>query len=241
MSCEVSSDSTLMPALTLARRASANEAGPRLALPSGWPSVPLPVWLSLVCIVLAFWTPAGRLLEFDRTAIAAGEWWRVATGHWVHWSADHLLWDLGVFAVLGVLCERRSRPRFLGCLLLASLLIPVAVWLALPTMATYRGLSGIDTALFALLAVFLVTEKYRQRQWGWMLTIVGLFVGLAGKIGFEIAGSSALFVDVEEAGFIPVPLAHVVGASVGILVAIVPFGRKDSSSARRDVTGDLSK
>src|SRR3990172_6884652 len=47
-------------------------------------------------------------LQFDLSAIAAGEGWRIVTGHWTHVSLDHLLWDAAVFAALGFASERRS-------------------------------------------------------------------------------------------------------------------------------------
>ncbi|MFH1528704.1 MAG: rhombosortase [Bacteroidota bacterium] len=87
-------------------------------------------------------------LQYDRAAIASGELWRLVTCHWTHWSVDHLLWDAVVFGFLAVLCERDGRLRLVACLLVAATLIPIGLWWSHPQMLTYRGLSGIDSALF---------------------------------------------------------------------------------------------
>jgi len=112
--------------------------------------------IAAASLVVALWPDASPLLEFDRVAVGAGDWWRVLTGHLTHFGLEHLVWDAGVFAVLGVLCERRHRRATLACLGAAAVLIPAATWLLVPEIRTYRGLSGLDTALFALLGVMMV-------------------------------------------------------------------------------------
>lgn len=51
--------------------------------------------------------------------LLASEPWRWVTGHLVHWSAEHLVWDLAVFLGLGVACELGSRRRTALALALA--------------------------------------------------------------------------------------------------------------------------
>jgi membrane associated rhomboid family serine protease len=55
-------------------------------------------------------------LEASRAAIADGQWWRLATGHVTHWSANHLFWDLLMFVALGATLECRNRRRFVALL-----------------------------------------------------------------------------------------------------------------------------
>src|SRR5687767_1563642 len=73
-------------------------------------------WVTLILAAAAavvFAVPgAAEVLEFHRPAVQAGEVWRIASGHWAHFSAGHLAWSLMAFVVLGALCERRSRSRF---------------------------------------------------------------------------------------------------------------------------------
>lgn len=161
---------------------------------------------------------AAELLQYDRAAVAAGELWRLATCHWTHWDAGHLLWDMVVFALLGVVCEGRSRRRLWIALVLAALLVPAAVWLCLPDMEHYRGLSGLDSALFALLAAEVLREKLREGKPLWALAVAAAALAFAGKISWELATGTAVFVDSAAAGMVPVPLAHLVGAACGAVV-----------------------
>jgi hypothetical protein len=87
-------------------------------------------------------------------------------------------------------------------------------------MATYRGLSGIDSALFALLAVRVGRQSLSEKDW-LKLSIAGIIAGgFAAKVGFEFVTGATLFVDSTAAGMTPVPLAHVVGGLVGIVCGL---------------------
>jgi rhomboid family GlyGly-CTERM serine protease len=162
-------------------------------------------------------------LQYDRTAILHGEVWRVLTGHLVHWSGDQLFWDGLALGFLGWLCEREAVASFLRCFVLSAILISLTLWFAAPWMATYRGLSGIDSALFALVAVRLGREAFLDRRW-LQLALVGIVAGgFALKVGYEFASGATLFVDSSAGGMTPVPLAHVAGAMVGIVCGMMPI------------------
>jgi rhomboid family GlyGly-CTERM serine protease len=152
---------------------------------------------------------AARWLEYDRAALAGGEVWRLVTGHFVHWSAEHLWWDLLAFAALGVLCERESRTRFLACVGGAALTVSLTLWWAMPGLERYRGLSGLDSALFVLLAVTLMRHGDSRR----MVAGAWALVAFLAKLAWEGVTGGALFV--HDPGATAVPLAHLVGAVVG--------------------------
>ena len=153
-------------------------------------------------------------LEFNRLAIMDGGVWRVFTGHLTHWSLPHLFWDILVFLVLAGVIERFSRRRLFACVASASLVISLLVFTFLPEMTLYRGLSGIDSALFMMLLVVF----YRQRASGHSLLrkmpyyLLGIL--FIGKTVFELSTSHAFFVQSSDL-FVPVPLAHLGGAFVG--------------------------
>src|SRR5258708_38375144 len=63
---------------------------------------------------------AAEWMQYDRLAVAHGAWWRLLTSHFVHWSVDHLFWDVLAFGVLGWMCEREGRARFLNCVILSA-------------------------------------------------------------------------------------------------------------------------
>lgn len=195
-------------------------------------SLPISVWLVLPAIVAALIPGSGPLLQFDRSAIAAGEWWRVVTGHWVHWSPDHAFWDILVFAVLGPLTERRDRRRLLRFLGIALASTPLALVVFEPQIATYRGLSGLDTGLFTLLVADLFAESWRlgDRRRCIVLGLAGAALG--GKTLFELLTGDTLFVQSRESDFVPLVSMHLVGA----MAAGLTFCRSDRIAAQLDMS-----
>ena len=164
---------------------------------------------ALAVVVYSF--PAlAEALQYDRTAVLGGELWRIATCHWTHWSLDHLLWDLAVFVGLGAACEQMNRSRYLACLAAATILIPLAVVIFLPDIETYRGLSGLDSALFSLLVI---SNLDRRLSLG-----VGFLAAFLLKTAYEAATGATVFVS-SPTDIASVPLAHAVGALMGMLLS----------------------
>jgi len=161
-----------------------------------------------------------QLLQYDRVAIAGGQWWRVFTCHFVHWSADHALWDFTAFVILLAMCLGRDVRRTILTIALSSLAIPVALLALLPSMQTYRGLSGIDSALFGLAWMLILRRLNHGRIGMWMLGAAFL-----AKLIFETITGSSIFVDSAAAQFVPVPLAHLVGFAIGLFCGIAGVGR----------------
>jgi rhomboid family GlyGly-CTERM serine protease len=191
----------------------------------------------LAAVVIQLLPGAAEAFQYERAAVAAGEWWRVLTCHWTHFSFDHFLWDVLVLAFLGALCELRSRKAFLACVAGAAVGIPLAVHAWRPGLATYRGLSGIDAALFALLAVLVLRESLARGRRGWAAASGIAFLAFAAKIAFEMATATTVFVDSSAAGMVPVPLAHMIGAGAGLLTAALPApALRSRANRRRPVT-----
>ncbi|MDH3716583.1 MAG: rhombosortase [Planctomycetota bacterium] len=186
---------------------------------------PLTWLLGVVAVTVGVSPTFQELLQFDAVAIVAGEYWRFVTGHLVHWNFDHLFWDLSVFVVLGAMCERRNRTAFLACLLGSAAAISLYTLVALPQMPIYRGLSGIDTALFALLGVglFADAQSSGNRTMQWIIAVAML--GLIAKTTYEFATDATIFVDHATAAFVPITMAHVLGASVGFAVGLAEITR----------------
>ena len=178
------------------------------------PRFPVATVLLAAAAVGAWLVPGlAERLEFTRPSIVDGELWRLLTGHLTHLSLEHLAWDLGVFIVLGALTERANRARFLACLGAAAATISVAVWWFAPGLAVYRGLSGLDSALFALLVVTVLHEKLAERRWWSVGAVAAISAAFAAKLVLEATTSTAVFVSTP--GLAPVPLAHAIGALVG--------------------------
>lgn len=160
--------------------------------------------------------------ELNRAAILNGEWSRILTGHLTHWNLDHFLWDAVVLLGLGVACIWRSVGRTVATLLAAAIAISGAILLFQPEVVSYRGLSGLDSALFMLLAATLWRESRANGRRG--LGGIALVAALAflAKAGYEAATGATLFVDSANAEFIPLASAHLVGGAVGWLIGVAP-------------------
>jgi rhomboid family GlyGly-CTERM serine protease len=167
--------------------------------------------LAVLVYLLPAWTNA---LQFDRAAMGAGELWRLLTGHFTHFSNAHLRWDAVVFVGLGGLVELRHRRDFFLCVLGSALVISMGVAMFQPHFMTYRGLSGVDSALFGYLCadVAVLAHCERNRWYTAGATIAAL--SFIAKALFEFLTGTSLFVQAPEA-FVTAPLAHLLGALFG--------------------------
>lgn len=174
-------------------------------------------WISvaftLVSIALSMY-PSGLMhFCFDAQAIAQGEWWRLLTGHLVHSSAEHLIWDALAFFCVGVYVEVNS-SRLLAMSLLAGLLsVDLLLLSAWSPLLFYCGLSGI---LFAPLAVALWLHWQNSRG---LLSVAPMMI-CAGKIIWELVQQNNLLVN---SGWPAYPPAHLAGIVGGLLVCFVGY------------------
>jgi rhomboid family GlyGly-CTERM serine protease len=204
--------------------------------PLGWKArcIPCASLLLSAAAGLVFVLPAlAAQLQFDRTAIASGEIWRLFSGHWTHYSFDHFFWDVSAFGLLGLACERKSRARFLVCVGASAFAISSAVWFLLPGMTAYRGLSGVDSALFVLLAMELCSEGVSSHKPKEIVIAAVCLAGFLLKISFELVTETSVFVENLGSGTVGVPLAHVAGAAIGMLVGLPTPASASCSGADR--------
>lgn len=183
--------------------------------------LPIATLALIVGAIVVHLTPgATEALQFDRAAVARGEAWRWFTAHLTHFGLNHLAWDVGVLLALGAACERESRRRFAAAVILSAVIITPAVWAWQPQFATYRGLSGIDSSLFGLLAASLLTRSQKPARLVGALALVGF----AGKCAVELATESPVFA--TGSGYAPVPLAHLLGLLAGITPVALPLTKR---------------
>ena len=176
--------------------------------------------LSLAAAFIFVCPSLAAQLEYNRAAIAAGEIWRLFSGHWVHYGFDHFFWDMLAFGFLAAACERRSRSRLLVCVTASALAISLLLWFGLPGMSAYRGLSGIDSALVVLLFMALWSEASRSGQPKQIVIPAACLMAFVCKVSYELATGDTIFVKSLGSGMVGVPLAHVAGAAVGFLVGL---------------------
>ena len=170
--------------------------------------------------------------ELRFTELSATDLWRLATCHLLHWSWDHFVWDVAVLLAAGTFCETRWPRRFLAVLTTAGILIPAAVMISAPQLQSYRGLSGLDSALFALAAGSLLIEEYRDGRHFSAALVAFIVLAQFLKIAAESTAGHTLFV--QNAPFTPVPLAHLCGAVIGSVLSLT---NKRSPEALPDQKG----
>ncbi|MCA9258715.1 MAG: rhombosortase [Planctomycetales bacterium] len=179
---------------------------------------------SVAAALLAQLAPAvGEAWQWDPAQAQTERLWRLFACHLSHWSWDHLTWDLATFVGLALTCRRHAPWRTLIALACAAAIIPWAVTEAHPQLTSYRGLSGIDSALFV---VWTSLVWQASRRAGDRVSAGLAALGIAGFLGkslFEIFTGSTLFVDSAAAGFTPLPVAHLAGAAAGLAAAWLPL------------------
>lgn len=169
---------------------------------SRWLAMGLTVLAVLVMLSLQGWG-AQETLAYQREAIASGQWWRLYTGHLVHFTNYHLLMNCVGLLVVTYLFLWRLTPALL---LLHWLLVPWLVGLALFLFSTgldeYRGFSGV---FYSLLMTGLLSSRRADAlfAWGGIILLVAKSIYehlpafddryMLDKIGAPIAADAHLY------------------------------------------------
>ncbi len=177
---------------------------------------PITLALTLIGVVLS----AGLIGDHDqaqrfiadRAAIADGELWRLFTGALVHIDLGQAGRDLSVFFLLGAVHEGLFGWRWAPLMLL---LLPLGPALAFAEGApSYFGLSCAVNGLFALSLI----EQWRRARAPWIALLAAVFLG---KLLYEGFSGDMMMPMALERGVRPLPLAHLGGALVGGLCALI--------------------
>ncbi|MGH8679682.1 MAG: rhombosortase, partial [Burkholderiales bacterium] len=133
-------------------------------------------WLTLAIVSGALVTQCvpgiAELLVYDRAAITGGELWRVITGHSVHFSSSHLLFNVIVIGAAGSLIEAQDRRDLVELYALSAVLIGLFLFLGEPSLRQFGGLSGIAYALVVYVALSGVHGSGRWRLVCFALSMV---------------------------------------------------------------------
>jgi rhomboid family GlyGly-CTERM serine protease len=135
--------------------------------------------VGIVAIVIGLLGDTGRdWLAYERSAIADGEYWRLLSAHFAHLGGSHLLLNLaGLLLITYLVGAELSAGEWGVVLVLACLAVSIGLWVLLPDLEGYVGLSGV---LHGLLAAGLLASAGR---WGIDLWIVA--VALVAKLAYE--------------------------------------------------------
>jgi rhomboid family GlyGly-CTERM serine protease len=150
-------------------------------------------------------------LQYERIALAHGQWWRLLSGHLVHLGWRHALLNCAGLTLLWMLFAREFPPRrWLWIALLAAASIDAGLWLLQPTVDWYLGASGVLHGAWAAGAC----AMYRRGDGSGAALLLLLIV----KLVYEQQSGASLF-----DGELPlVSAAHLYGTLGGLIGALLP-------------------
>ena len=164
--------------------------------------------LAMITLLLAsFQGWSEPWLEFNREAIDRGQWWRLITGHWVHYGFYHLLMNSAALLLCGYVLLTELKPsHYTGLLLTCLVTVGLGLYWGNPQLGYYAGLSGV---LHGLLVAGLFLGLYQApRLYGLALLVVAIKVLREQWPGFDTTHA-----------LLPVPVAvdaHLYGALTGL-------------------------
>jgi len=184
------------------------------------------IWLLLIVLlldlVLGLGDSVSLLLRYDRSAIAAGGWWRLLTAHIVHLDLHHLILnELGLVLMWSLFASDFDAVEWCAIVLAGALAISSGLWWLSPRVIWYVGASGVLHSVMAAGAV----KHWLERAWDrWLLII-----GLAAKLAWEQWRGHEVPSVVVDAHLYGALCGFVVGAALSWRMAIIRF----RSSAQR--------
>lgn len=180
---------------------------PRIDAAPGRAAIVLVAMSGAALLALAWWgEPLRGLLRWDRAALAAGEAWRLVTGHFVHLDLEHALLNVAGLALVAWLFAAAFSPRQWLVITLAGIAaIDVGLWWVNVDLMWYVGLSGV---LHAAMAAGIVRRMIERDLVAWGLAVVGV-----AKLLYEhFSGALPL----TTAGVPVITDAHLYGAVAGM-------------------------
>src|SRR5277367_145508 len=176
------------------------------------------IWLLLILLllgaVLGLGDSVSALLRYDRSAIAAGGWWRLLTAHIVHLDSHHLILnELGLVLMWSLFAQDYDVAEWCAIVLAGALAISSGLWWLSPRVGWYVGASGVLHSVMAAGAA----KHLVQRTWDrWIL-----IVGLCAKLAWEQWGGSAAPLVVVDAHLYGALSGFVLGAALSLRMAII--------------------
>ena len=166
----------------------------------------------LCALVLLLAGDSGReWLRFDRHGIAAGELWRLLTGHLVHLGLSHTLLNLaGLVLVVVGLAFFLIGLQWLWVMAGSVGAIDLGLWFGAPSLEWYVGLSGL---LHGMLGAGIVAGIAARSGEALILAVV-----VAGKLAWEQFAGPLPGSETTSGGAVIVD-AHLYGVIGGTLVA----------------------
>ncbi len=166
----------------------------------------------------------------DRHALAAGEVWRLWTGHLTHFSASHLVVDALVFTLLAAALRRAGESALGRVLFLGGAALSVSLLVCDSSLARYGGLSGLNALLVGRLALHWVQAGGRQRLFALALLAVAV-----GKFTLDSIGLGSPSVEFDSVAVVPSHLSHWLGLLWGLVLPVNVQTKNTFSAVRRSI------
>jgi len=166
----------------------------------------------LIALILLFSGETGReWLRFERSGIAAGELWRLLTGHLVHLGVSHTVLNLAGLVLVWFLVGRAfDWKQWLWVMAGSVGAIDLGLWFGAPSLEWYVGLSGL---LHGMLGAGIVAGIAARSGEALILAVV-----VAGKLAWEQFAGPLPGSETTSGGAVIVD-AHLYGVIGGTVVA----------------------
>jgi len=165
------------------------------------------LWFFIIvaALIILLWIPGEysiELLNYQRSAVSNGEYWRLITGHLVHSNIWHLLLNLASLTMIGLLFSQHLSIKLWSTVfILSAIIISGCYYFIAPEYERYVGLSAVlysviiigalhdlkQQTLVAMLILIVVTGRVIWQQYH------GSVDSLAELIGDRVAIESHLF------------------------------------------------
>ena len=177
----------------------------------------VPGIIVLCALILLVGGDSGReWLRYDRAGIAAGEVWRLLTGHLVHLGVSHTVLNLAGLVLVWLLVGRAySWKQWLWVMAGTVGAIDLGLWFGSPSLDWYVGLSGL---LHDMLAAGIVAGLAGLAGRSGEAAILAVVV--AGKLAWEQFAGPLPGSEATSGGAVIVD-AHLYGVIGGVLVALM--------------------
>jgi len=166
----------------------------------------------LIALTLLFTGETGReWLRFERSGIAAGELWRLLTGHLVHLGVSHTVLNLAGLVLVWFLVGRAFDWKQWLWVMAGSIgAIDLGLWFGAPSLEWYVGLSGL---LHGMLGAGIAAGIAARSGEALILAVV-----VAGKLAWEQFAGPLPGSETTSGGAVIVD-AHLYGVIGGTVVA----------------------
>lgn len=184
--------------------------------------------LALAALVIQLFPAWRETLIYERAALAGGEFWRIWTGHLVHFGWPHFLVDTGLLLVVGWFVEPRH-PAFtrLGLVLMPAFISACLFWIE-PSMLRYGGLSAVNLGLL----LYLAARGWRRdwTDWFWPAVLLAYVAELIFE--YHRGGTGGGTIRFDDPGIRVATGAHLASAAYAILA--LTFSRLITQPANRE-------